>query len=419
MNGNKTKAYEIPTQSLPALEITEHLKDLQEIMDFLESRGISTKNTRLHRYSEYLTEMSHSESINESLIFKNSTDGPFESSIDWYLYTLREAHELMWILKGFKKHIPKGIDEKLKLIVSGRDFAALDSNSLSRNTQFELRIASYFCQAGCNVDLSRKTDIVAFNKKYAFYTECKRVGSSKQLESKLSYANKQLNQHMPRRALGRIVTGCIAADVTKVAFDHNGLTFGMTNEHSRDVIQEKLIKIANSTMDIELFSKSKNLHQLWFQIHIPSQIVYPPTSLTRFSSYFIFRDTPDRKVVKAIKTFRKIFESCSKGDKRQLPPTKLKRKTSIKVPKGSTFYIDEDLLNQYLSTGKIAEKDPHDVIGEIEINGKKEEFSFIEFQMLTATINDDQRIELSKDKHNSRFQIVLEMYLQRHPYEES
>ena len=150
MNNNETKAYEIPTKSLPALEINEHLKDLQEIMDFFESRGISTKNTRISRYTDYLIELSHSESINEFLIFKNSTDGPFESNADWYLYTLREIHELMWILKGLKKHIPKGINEKLELIVSGRDFAALDLNSLSRNTQFELRIASYFCQAGCN-----------------------------------------------------------------------------------------------------------------------------------------------------------------------------------------------------------------------------------------------------------------------------
>ena len=128
-------------------------------------------------------------------MFKNSTDGPFKSSNDWYLYTLREVHELMWILKGLKKHIPKGIDEKLGIIVSGRDFAALDSNSLSRNTQFELRIASYFCQAGCYVDLSGKTDIVAFNKKHAFYTECKRVGSSQQLEGRLSYAKEQLNKN--------------------------------------------------------------------------------------------------------------------------------------------------------------------------------------------------------------------------------
>lgn len=419
MNGNDTKAYEFPTQSLPSLDISVHIEDLQEITNFLESRGISTKNTRISRYSDYLKERSHSGSLDEFKIFKNSTDGPFESSADWYLYTLREVHELMWILKGLKKHIPKGVDEKLELIVSGRDFAALDSNSLSRNTQFELRIASYFCQTGCNVDLSSKTDIIAFNKKYAFYTECKRVGSPKQLESRLSYASKQLNQKMPRRVLGRIVNGCIAADVTKVAFAHNGLTFGMTNEHSRDVIQEKLINIANSTKDVLLFSKCKNLNQLWFQIHIPSQIVYPSTSVTRFSSYFIFRDNIDRKGIKAVKTFKRMFESCSKDDERGSLPKKLKRKKGLTIPKGSTFYIDEDLLIQYLSTGQLPDKNLHDKVAEIEINGKKDEFSFMEFKMLTATISDDERKEMSGETDNSRFHLVLKMYLQKYPYEES
>ena len=419
MNGNDTKSYEFPTQTLPGLDISVHIKDLQEIINFLERRGISTKNTRLSRYSDYLKERSHSGSFDESQIFKNSTDGPFKSSSDWYLYTLREVHELMWILKGLKKHMPKGVDEKLELIVSGRDFAALDSNSLSRNTQFELRIASYYCQTGFNVNLSSKTDIVAFNKKYAYYTECKRVGSPKQLEGRLSYANTQLNQKMPRRAFGRIVTGCIAADVTKVAFEHNGLTFGMTNEHSRDVIQEKLIKIGNSIKDVALFGESNKLNQIWLQIHIPSQIVYPPTSVTRFSSYFIFRDNIDRKGMKAVKTFQRMFESCSKDDERGLPPKKLKRKKGITVPKGSTFFIDENLLMQYLSTGQLPNKNPHDVVAEIEINGKKDEFSFMEFQMLTATTSDDERKEMSGDTDNSRFHLVLKMYLQRYPYEET
>lgn len=419
MNKNETKSYEMPTQSLPGLDISVHISDLKEVIDFLESRGISTKNTRLSRYLEYLQERSNSDSLDESTIFKNSKDGPFEHSGDWYLYTLREVHELMWILKGLKKHIPKGVDEKLKLIVSGRDFAALDTNSISRDTQFELRIASYYCQTGFSVDLSRKTDIIALNRKYAFYTECKRIGSPKQLANRLSEARKQLNQHMPRRVFGKIVTGCIAADVTKLAFAHNGLTWGMTNEHSRDVIQEKIVEIGNSTNDYELFSKGNKLYQLWLQIHIPSQITYPPTSVTRFSSYFIFKDNIDRKGIKAVKTFQRMFETCSQDDERGSPPQELKRKHSVTVPKGSTFYFDEYLLNQYLASGDLPDKQPNEVIAELEQNGKNEEFSFMEFQMLAATISDQERKDMSKNSHEARFDLVLELYLQRHPYEEN
>lgn len=418
MNGD-TKTYELPTHSLPSLDISVHIKDLQEIIYFLEGRGISAKNTRLYRYLSYLKERSSSSSFDESNIFKNSLDGPFKSSGDWYLYTLREVHELMWILKGLKKHIPKGVDEKLELIVSGRDFAALDIKSLSRDTQFELRIASYFCQAGCYVDLSSKTDIIATNPKYAFYIECKRVGSPKQLESRLLYASHQLNERMPHRVLGRITAGCIAADVTKVGFQHNGLTFAMTNEHSRDVIQEKLINIASSTKSLSLFNNCQNLNQLWLQIHMPSQIVYPLTSVTRFSSYFIFRDNANIKQKKAIKTFKMMFEACSKDDERGSEPKRLKRKNGITVPKGSTFFIDEDLLVQYLSTGLLPNKGSHDKVAKIAINGKKDEFSFIEFQTLTATISDDERRGMAENIDSARLYLVLDLYLQRYPYEEA
>lgn len=318
IENNKT-LHEIPTQSLPVMDISVHINDLQEILSFFKSRGISTKNTRLVRYLDYFETKQNSTVFDGSRVFKNSIEKQFKSSIDWHLYTLREVHELMWILKGLKKHIPKGVDEKLELITSGRDFAALDMNSLSRNTQFELRIASYFCQTGCFVDLSTKTDIIALNKKYAFYTECKRIGSAKQVKSKLSYANNQLNEGMPRRAFRRVATGNIAVDVTKVAFQHNGLTFGITNEHSIDVIQKKLIEITNSIKSVELFGKNKRLIQLWLQIHISSLIMHPPTPATRFSSYFIFRGNVDRKEKKIIKAFKKMFEGCSTDDERASP----------------------------------------------------------------------------------------------------
>ena len=219
----------------------------------------------------------------------------------------------MWILKGLKVHLPKGLEEKLKLIVGGKDFAALDSNSHSRNIQFELRIASYFCQAGFDVDLSKKTDVVAVSEKQAFYIECKRVGNINQIKRRLSETKKQLREGMPRKNRGRISYGCIAADVTKVAFSHNGLTFGMTNDHSRDVVQEKLITIANAVQRLPLFRDYRNLIQYWLQIHIPALITYPPATVTRFSSYMIHNERLDRKARRAVKILHQLYDGASKG----------------------------------------------------------------------------------------------------------
>src|SRR5674476_219800 len=171
---DESKSYRLPTRSLPGLNLSDHIADLVEIKEFLNGRGIQTKNTRIERYIKYLTEAISEGPKNESLVFKNLVDERFKSSIDWFLYVLREVHELMWILRDLKMHIPAGLDGRLRVLVSGSDFAALDTNPNCRNVQFELRIASYFCQAGCKDDLTTNTDIIAFSEEYAFYVECKR-----------------------------------------------------------------------------------------------------------------------------------------------------------------------------------------------------------------------------------------------------
>src|SRR5437899_790360 len=184
--GNESKVYNLPTESLPTLGISHQIEDLAAIADLIESRGISTKNTRIERYAQYLKSAAEGQQ-NEARIFKKSLDARFRHPIDCYLYTLREVNELTWILRGLKAHIPVGTDDKLKTLVSGSDFSALDTNSQSRNIQFEFRIGSYFCQAGCNVDLS-DTDIIATSENYSFYLECHRVAKLKQLQWRLGRA---------------------------------------------------------------------------------------------------------------------------------------------------------------------------------------------------------------------------------------
>ena len=193
--------YSKPTHSLPSLSIDDRFSDLEELRSFLEGRGIQTKNTRLDRYQKYLKLASETglENFDPRSIFKNVTDDRFQHGLDWYLYVLREVDELMLILKGLKQYVPNGVDERLTKIVGGSDFAALDKNTESRNIQFELRVASYFCLAGFLVDLTTDTDIIASKGRYHFYIECKRVSNSKQLEENLLKAKQQLLARMPTK----------------------------------------------------------------------------------------------------------------------------------------------------------------------------------------------------------------------------
>lgn len=416
---NETKSYKLPLETLPALELSNHLEDLIAFKNFLEERRIQTTNTRIERYIEYLRQAIGQGLIDAAAIFKNSTEGPFQHSTDWRLYVLREIHELMWILKGVKAKAPSGVDDKLKIIVGGSDFAALDADSKSRNTQFELRIASYFCQAGCEVDLSTETDVIALSDDEAFYLECKRVGSMNQLSKRLSEAKNQLSRRMPRKNGKRVTYGCVAADVTKCAFTHNGLTFAVTNEHSRDVIQEKLVGIANASQRLPLFRDCSNISSYWFQIHIPSLIFQPPMTVTRFSSYHIFRDGMSRKDKRADRAFCDIFESVSKGDKRETPPKPLTPRRTFTFPKGTTFSLDKDLLLEFLDNGEVNRRELNKEVATLTINDKTHIFLFYDFSVALGGVTEEMRTAMVRDPDRARLELVVRMYTQRFPYEGS
>lgn len=193
--------FSIPASSNPTISINDTLSDINDFSLFLTERGISTHNTRLSRYSQYLKNLTlyGIEKFDPKSIFKNVEDDRFKSSTDWYLYVLREVHELSFILKGLRSHIPIGVDNKLIKIVEGSDFAALDRNTECRNTQFELRIATYFCLSGFSVDMSSETDLVASKEDIAFYIECKRISSKKQLKDNLIKAKTQILNRIPKK----------------------------------------------------------------------------------------------------------------------------------------------------------------------------------------------------------------------------
>lgn len=414
-----TESYPVPPETLPSLSLAHHLDDLIEMRDFLEGRGINTQNTRVGRYATYLEDVSTHGMRDASKIFKNSVGDRFQIPLDWLLYVLREVHELAWILKGLKINLPSGIDEKLQKVVSGRDFAALDSDSQSRDIQYELRIASYFCQAGCEVHLDQETDIIALTNEHAFYLECKRIGSDSQLQKRLAEARSQLTSRLPKKLDHREVYGCVAADVTKVAFPRNGFTFGVTNEHAKNIVQRKLVHVSDVIQRTPLFRDSKQLLFYWLQIHIPGLIEHPLTPTTRFSSMQVSRPGLDRKERRAARVFYGVFEfSSDRRDAREIPAKKLKARREVTLPAGTRFGLNDRLLSQQLELAKLSENDLVETIGTLSFDGKDHDFSVGDFLRLPAEIVDEWKKSAATDLARTSLLVLLEMYLQRFPYEE-
>lgn len=414
---DETKSYALPLKTTPSLDAGTHARDLAEFREFMEGIGIRTKNSRIERYITYLTALASDEAVNPEDIFKNSKDAPCESHLDWFLYVLREAHELMWILKGLKVSLPKGVEKKLEVIVGGRDFAALDKDSISRNTQFELRIASYFCQAGCAVDISTETDVIATSGRERFYIECKRVGGAGQLGKRIEEAYAQLKLRSPKSCWNRTIFKCIAIDVTKVAFPHNGLTFAMTPEHSRDVIQEKLLEISETAKKYSFFKGKNDFSNIWFQIHIPSLIKYPQETVTRLSSLHLF-NAKSRKENRARKEFQRIFEAVSIFDARSNPAKTLRRRTSITVPAGTTFFVDEEIFLKAINGGDLDGEANDKEFAKIEINGREHIYYVADLLRALPLIENELRDTLEADPMRSRTNLVLRMHLNRHPYDD-
>ncbi|AMP13406.1 hypothetical protein [Collimonas pratensis] len=410
-------SYPLPTHSIPGLRFSDHLADIVNVQELLESRGIDTRNTRIERYIKYLEHVESANSVSAVKIFKNISDARFEREIDWEMYVLREIHELMWILKGLKAHIPAGIDNKLRMIVSGSDFAAMDTDTVSRNTQFELRIASYFCQMGCEVDLSTDTDVVAVSPEHIFYLECKRIAGSNALEQNLKKAKKQLMARMPSQHGKKAAYGIIAADVTKAAFPHNGLTIGQTSDHARDVVQKKLIEIAKPTITTPILTDCRNVLLCWLQIHIPSLVIHPLTTTTRFSSYGVINPYLGRKSQKALADFQAIAAVGDRPDAREIPSQKLVPRTSIALPAGTTFSLDENLLKVFFEGGNNYGKTADEVIAHLFFDDTDHKFTFFEFELLAAKIPFEKRKKLAENPNTTRAELVIEMYIQKYPYE--
>lgn len=412
MRHEKTK-YALPTETLPAIHTRDQLQDLCDLREFLEKRNLSITNTRIERYITYLQRTLSEEPFDAATVFKNSQDARFASPLDWELYVMREVHELNWILKGINIHAPKGLDAKLLTILSGRDFSALDSHSRSRDAQFELRIASYFCQAGCEVDLSTETDIVALKDRENFFVECKRIGSKGQLGKRLSEARKQLTSRMPTKFDKIRPVGLIAVDVTKIGFSNNGLILGVTSEHSRDLIRDKLVEAATDAQSLQLFQDGISPLSYWFQIHLPVLVMQPFEVFTRFSSYHVVREGLDRRALRSLKAFDVIFRSASEAaDPRLIPPTPLPVRKIFTFPAGTKFTLQNDLKNVVLRSVS-EDGSESQIVGQVTVEGRSHVFTAVDLRLMPKDRIQHALLEIGKDPVKGGVALVVEMYTRR------
>lgn len=415
--------YSSPDVPLTVVEMSDKSADIQELESFLEGLGVATKGTRLDRYKKYLSLYCSGELESSKEIFKNVEDDRFKSELDWYLYVLREIDELLFIYQGVKNNPPRGLSGKLQKIVSGADFAALDRNTESRNTQYELRVASYFCRAGFDVDVDGLTDVIASKNNICIYVECKRISSTRRLEENLKYAKKQLVARLPKNSGAVKYYGLIAADVTKVAYSHNGLTVGITNEHAKKDMQESLKKIRNGISEDYFFSAKPPIVMCWLQIHMPGILLVPSQPFTRFSSYFIVNDVVSYKCRDALSLIESAIVLADFSDEKAVPLGVLRN--SVTIPEGSELWFDEDVFNEVFVTGNSEEifgwdrevVDGERIVGGLRVKGVGCNFTYAELGVLVLTTHKDDFLGFEEATLESKTKLLCMLYARKFPYE--
>lgn len=278
---DESRTYSVDNRAIPGISNEEHIMPLYELLDWLKSENIDASNTRIPKYIKFLEDYEKNDSLDPE---NNEED---QDTITEYLYILREVHELIWIFNGIKNKFPEGVVDLFKKSIGGNSYARYDKNTTARNYQFELRILSYFLRRDWEVDIGTRTDIVTRKNKFTFYIECKRLSSKKKIEFRVKEAAKQLDRKTKKTKLLSKELGVAVFDVTKIAYPHQGVTWGVTYEHCRDIIQEKLKEIESEYDFYTPFLKNKNIILVWLQIHIPSLNLSLAHPTTRFSSFFL------------------------------------------------------------------------------------------------------------------------------------
>lgn len=411
-------SYELPTSDLGGLSMAGHVQRIEAIIAWVNSKGIRTAGTRLARYRRYLIAAEAGGADNIPRIFVDPPGHPFKSPLDRFLYVLREVHELFWIFEGMKTNIPVGLDQKLARAIGGADFAALDKASVSRDTQFELRIAAYFSRAGYCVDLSNQTDIIARSQAPTYYFECKRVGSAKRLQTRIKEARDQLDRRLPRGKLFLPAFGIIAVDVTKVAFSHNGLTMGLTAEHSRDVLRDKLQMISGELESISGLFDSAELLAVVLQIHIPCVVMNPPQTLTRFSFLTTINPNLGPLGTAAFLRFAKLFPSGMDPQSTDSLPRERPLRKSVTFETGTTLWWEPKLVDEFIKTGSFPAFDEEHEVFKIVKAGKKIEFSFSELKLAAAQLDESDTERLRGDRKTFMSEMMARLYMQRFRYED-
>jgi hypothetical protein len=271
--------------------------DAARLMDYLESKGLRPNQTRLGEYSrfyrKYLSGKCSNTEIEEKLIF-----------------VMREMDEWSWIYRGLMQCEPAGSFDLLKQAMGGVAFAKGEAeDTRPRNIQLELRIASYFLQAGFAVSFSGLADLVVDVDGFPVFIECKRLNSPKQVIKRGKEAARQLKHRY--QTFHKSSYGLVVLDAGRTIHPKQGVVSGPTEAIIREGLQAQLNTFERDYDIFESFATDKRLISVWIQAMAPGFHLADKTELcTLFSSVYSIYGRQGQRRRYLFERMRTAFEAA-------------------------------------------------------------------------------------------------------------
>ena len=276
----------------------ERQQKLDSFAAWLKTVGIDASKTRVGEYQRFISYLSS----------KSRQDFSEEDS-SRMVYTLREVEELLWIQKGLmSQKLSSGID-LLKKILGGSPLAKDDSsNTLARDFQLELRIASYFIQTGFAVDMNEDADLEVAFPDGKLFVECKRLKSKSKVLKRAKIAAQQLKNRY--KSTNQQKYGLAVFDISNIIMPNQGIISGPSVNGVRDLIQAQLIDFSQKYDITKYFMPDKKALSIWLQAILPTWAKENNITeiITRFSSFHLVLAPEYGPKAKAFETLKRVTD---------------------------------------------------------------------------------------------------------------
>lgn len=159
-----------------------------------------------------------------------------------------ELIDLIKIREYLMNENPVGYLQQLKKVASGKILRNKAVDDPARNFLFELSLASRFLAAGMNIKLNDVADAEIYLGTEVIFVEAKRVKSQKQLERRISEANKQITKRIKNHSRFSSF-GLAAVDVTDLINPDNEMPSSLSpvtiNSNNLDRLERFTSKYQN------------------------------------------------------------------------------------------------------------------------------------------------------------------------------